>query len=348
MAVKSKSNWRRSSVIALAMSALSIPSFAQAEPDQKRGWGERVAREDTARAERPERPARQAAPQAQAPQRQQQPQRTWSPPPQAQGAVHAAPQSRWNGGEDRRGGDNGQRRGWTNGTTEQRGVQQSRDEAQTRQTPSGATWRDRTARTDENERRVRNRDWQSRDGQSSTWQGRTAEAERVARPAGATTQTRTGTDWRSRVQRTDTNRTGDRDYWRNRDWSNHWDRSRHRNWSGWNNQWNWTWGHDYRHWNTHWRSSSRYDWYGWRNRYPSYFQVGFYTSPYRGYSYRRLSIGYFLDSLFFRDDYWIADPWYYRLPEAYGPYRWVRYYDDAVLVNIYSGEVADVIYDFFW
>ncbi|NCU12022.1 MAG: RcnB family protein [Sphingomonadaceae bacterium] len=61
-----------------------------------------------------------------------------------------------------------------------------------------------------------------------------------------------------------------------------------------------------------------------------------------------MSIGFFLDALFFGEDYWIADPAYYRLPEAYGPYRWVRYYDDAVLVNIYSGEVVDVIYDFFW
>ena len=46
--------------------------------------------------------------------------------------------------------------------------------------------------------------------------------------------------------------------------------------------------------------------------------------------------------------YWINDPWQYRLPEAYGPYRWVRYYDDALLVDIYSGEVVDVMYDFFW
>ena len=34
--------------------------------------------------------------------------------------------------------------------------------------------------------------------------------------------------------------------------------------------------------------------------------------------------------------------------EFYGPYRWVRYYDDAVLVDIYSGEVVDVINNFFW
>ena len=32
----------------------------------------------------------------------------------------------------------------------------------------------------------------------------------------------------------------------------------------------------------------------------------------------------------------------------YGPYRWVRYYDDVLLVDVYSGEVVDVIYDFFW
>ncbi|WP_409574764.1 RcnB family protein [Sphingopyxis sp. PET50] len=33
---------------------------------------------------------------------------------------------------------------------------------------------------------------------------------------------------------------------------------------------------------------------------------------------------------------------------AYGGYRWVRYYNDALLVDTYSGEVVDVIYDFFW
>jgi len=26
----------------------------------------------------------------------------------------------------------------------------------------------------------------------------------------------------------------------------------------------------------------------------------------------------------------------------------VRYYDDVVLVDTYTGEVVDVIYDFFW
>ncbi|WP_342449817.1 RcnB family protein [Sphingomonas jejuensis] len=36
------------------------------------------------------------------------------------------------------------------------------------------------------------------------------------------------------------------------------------------------------------------------------------------------------------------------MPPAYGSYRWVRYYDDALLVDVRSGYVVDVIYDFFW
>ena len=61
-----------------------------------------------------------------------------------------------------------------------------------------------------------------------------------------------------------------------------------------------------------------------------------------------MRIGFFLDSLFFSSRYYINDPWAYRLPSVYGPYRWVRYYDDVVLVDIYTGEVVDVIHDFFW
>ncbi|MDN3645791.1 RcnB family protein [Pontixanthobacter aestiaquae] len=76
--------------------------------------------------------------------------------------------------------------------------------------------------------------------------------------------------------------------------------------------------------------------------------MGRYYSPYRGYRYSRISVGFFLDNLFYSNRYWINDPWTYRLPEVYGPYRWVRYYDDVLLVNIYTGEVVDTIHDFFW
>jgi hypothetical protein len=101
-------------------------------------------------------------------------------------------------------------------------------------------------------------------------------------------------------------------------------------------------------WNRGWRNDRRYDWRGYRSANRGIYNLGLYHSPYRGYSYRRLNPGFRLDALFFGSRYWIADPWQYRLPPAYGPYRWVRYYDDALLVDTYSGEVVDVIYDFFW
>ncbi|WP_305096509.1 RcnB family protein [Croceibacterium aestuarii] len=97
-----------------------------------------------------------------------------------------------------------------------------------------------------------------------------------------------------------------------------------------------------------WRNDHRYNWRDYRNSHRTVFRLGGYYAPYRNYSYRRLSIGFYLDSLFYADRYWINDPWNYRLPAVYGPYRWVRYYDDALLVDIYSGEVVDTIYDFFW
>jgi Ni/Co efflux regulator RcnB len=101
-------------------------------------------------------------------------------------------------------------------------------------------------------------------------------------------------------------------------------------------------------WNHGWRQDHRYDWRGWREENRDAFHAGRYYPPYRDYAYNRLGIGFYLQPLFFGSDYWITDPYYYRLPPAYGPYHWVRYYNDAILVNTYTGQVADVLYDFFW
>ena len=51
---------------------------------------------------------------------------------------------------------------------------------------------------------------------------------------------------------------------------------------------------------------------------------------------------------FYSQRYWLGDPWRYQLPNAYGPYQWIRYYDDVLLVDTFSGEVVDLIQDFFW
>jgi len=149
--------------------------------------------------------------------------------------------------------------------------------------------------------------------------------------------TRSGTNWGIRTPTNQTNtgvrstssryRDGDR----NRDGNRYRDGSRDR---------------DGRRWSGDWRRDNRYDWRHHRNRYSSIYRLGRYHDPF-GYGYRRFSIGLFLGAGYYGNNYWLNDPWQYRLPPAYGPYRWVRYYNDALLVDIYSGEVVDVIYGFF-
>lgn len=105
---------------------------------------------------------------------------------------------------------------------------------------------------------------------------------------------------------------------------------------------------DRRTWNRGWRNDARYDWS--RNRAidrAAYRLPRYYAPGGWGYGYRRFSIGVTLFSGLFGQNYWIDDPWTYRLPTAYGPYRWVRYYGDALLVDVRSGRVVDTVYDIF-
>ena len=104
----------------------------------------------------------------------------------------------------------------------------------------------------------------------------------------------------------------------------------------------------HRQWDTGWRNNSLYDWQSYRYQNRGIFSPGIYYSPYRGYGYSRFGIGYRINSGFYSSSYWISDPWRYRLPQAYPGTRWVRYYDDVLLVDTFSGEVIDVIYNFFW
>jgi len=103
-----------------------------------------------------------------------------------------------------------------------------------------------------------------------------------------------------------------------------------------------------RDWNRDWRRDNRYDWSSWRYRNRNLFRGSRYYSPYRNHRYSRFSIGFFLEPLFFSQRYWIGDPFHYRLPPAPPGTQWIRYYNDVLLVDTWSGEVVDVIYDFFW
>jgi hypothetical protein len=161
-------------------------------------------------------------------------------------------------------------------------------------------------------------------------------------------RSRNGRDWQDR--RNDGN-------WNNPRWSDR-DRSAERRgdgsrdddrrWEG-NRNWNANRNWDERRWDRSWRGDRRYGWQDYRQRNRSLYRAPRYYEP-RGYghSYRRWSPGYRIDSFYYGRNYWIADPFYYRLPPAYGYYRWVRYYDDVLLVDTRTGLIADIIYDFFW
>jgi hypothetical protein len=142
------------------------------------------------------------------------------------------------------------------------------------------------------------------------------------------------------------NNRGDRDGWQGRGDRSGWQDKRGSIYS--HESWRNNGVRDNRAWDRGWRENQRYDWSSYRARNRTVFSSGRYYAPYQNYSYRRLGVGFPLGSPFFGSQYWINDPYYYRLPEAYGPYRWIRYYDDVLLVDTYNGEVADALYDFFY
>lgn len=109
----------------------------------------------------------------------------------------------------------------------------------------------------------------------------------------------------------------------------------------------WTGSDHHRQWTIHWRDDHRFDWRGHRNQHRLLFRRGFYRDPF-GFGYQRFLTGWSIWPAYYRSSYWISDPSSYRLPPAYRPYRWVRYHDDALLIDLDSGEVVDVIYNFFW
>lgn len=107
-------------------------------------------------------------------------------------------------------------------------------------------------------------------------------------------------------------------------------------------------GQRYNNWNNSWRQDRRYNWRDYRNNNRAVYRIGRYHGPNYGRGYSRLSIGFTIGSPYYASNYWIHDPWAYRLPSVYGPYRWVRYYDDVLLIDVRNGRIIDVEYNFFW
>ncbi|GEN99986.1 hypothetical protein NSE01_18190 [Novosphingobium sediminis] len=355
MAAKSVLKNSASALLALALgSAVLLPSAAFAQERQDRG--ERGA----GRMERMER----AAP-AQAPQRQP----SWSgrptfsqgssspQPPQREGGGQSRPA--WQGGGDRERGDRGNGAYPTGQPTFGRPGWANNGAPQTPQAAQGSTpaWQGRNPTyVDPARNRDGNRPAEGRGGQTANQQGQS----RWYHNDNGSWRNDPNRAWAGNGDRRDGDRNRDRDRDR-RDWqqnrgngwgSNNGWRDNDNRWRG-NNGWRGNaWGYNNNGWRSWdrdgWRRDNRYNWSGWRNRHRDVFSLGFYSAPWRGYSYSRFSIGVVIGAPFYAEQYWIADPWAYRLPPAWGPYRWVRYYDDALLVDIYTGEVVDAIYDIFY
>lgn len=93
------------------------------------------------------------------------------------------------------------------------------------------------------------------------------------------------------------------------------------------------------------RDWGRDDWRAYRGQNRNLYRGGNWRSDYRYQEFRpgaRLGAGYFSQR------YWISDPWRYRLPPTGFGQRWVRFYNDVLLVDTRSGRVIDVIRGFYW
>ena len=73
------------------------------------------------------------------------------------------------------------------------------------------------------------------------------------------------------------------------------------------------------------------------------YHIGPYHAP-RGYAYRRWAYGEVLPSLYWGRDYWVLDYWLFGLDVPPYGYEWVRYGPDALLIDLRSGEVIQVVY----
>jgi len=84
---------------------------------------------------------------------------------------------------------------------------------------------------------------------------------------------------------------------------------------------------------------------------PSFRSIQRYRAPaYRypsGWYARTWSFGDYLPYGWYTPSYYL-DYWRYALPQPPIGCEWIRVGDDAVLVDVWSGQVLSVYYDLFW
>lgn len=315
------------------LAGAAIPTVAMAQDDYRPRNERGAVRADRGQPNAGPRPDR--APRA------EQPQRNFTAAPVAQ-PVQAQPtaaQSDRGGWRGNRGGGDGQRGGWNGnrGGDGQRGNWNgNRGDGGWRggapATPPAVAAQPQPVQQDRGRgqrdwnRGNDGRDWNRNDGQRN-WNGNDGRRD-WNRDNGQR-------NWNGNDGRRDWNRNDGRRDWNDRRYDND------RRWSG-DRGYNGSW-------NRGWRSDRRYNWQGYRasNRY-AYRWPTYYAPRGWGYGYRRFDIGATLFAGLFAQNYWIGNPYDYRLPPVDWPLQWVRYYDDALLVDTETGQVVDVIPGIFW
>lgn len=93
------------------------------------------------------------------------------------------------------------------------------------------------------------------------------------------------------------------------------------------------------------RRELREDWRDYRERNRNVYARGNWRAPWQ---YRQWNVGSQLRPSYYSSRYYIGDPGRYRLPPAGRNMRWIRNYDDVLLVNLRTGRVVQVYRNFFW
>lgn len=93
------------------------------------------------------------------------------------------------------------------------------------------------------------------------------------------------------------------------------------------------------------RDYRRDEWRDYRRGHRNLYARGNWRAP---FAYQSFRPGITIRSGYYAPRYVIADPWRYRLPRPAYNQRWVRHYDDVLLINIRTGRVVNVVRGFYW
>lgn len=87
------------------------------------------------------------------------------------------------------------------------------------------------------------------------------------------------------------------------------------------------------------------DWRDYRGVDREVYSRGNWHAPFGYYAFRP---GIQIAPRYYGSPYWINDPWRFRLPPAGYGQRWVRHYNDVLLIDIRHGIVLRVLNNFYW